>query len=131
MNRKTEMQNVLRNMLLQLKSEGLRVFQANTQWGDAYGFITDGRDVVTIVYDDITGLRLSYEYVPSKENGSGVVLNDFKNQSGKISRKMFEQAVKEGCTYAYSHDVEFLSDKYKDLVDYMLSAFSASNYKEL
>lgn len=117
-----EKREFLINELLKVKKSGLRVFVNIPGIFDdsIYGIISDGTNIVTVCFCEYgsTLFRTSFEYVPSRKNGSGCAI--FEDGCGykELTKDVFFEAVNYGKNFAiqngaklYQNFDQFLSDR--------------------
>lgn len=120
----------LKDLLMKIKETGLQVFIANNPLAlSAYGLVTDGRDLIGIQYDRTRGIQLSYNYVPSRDCGSGCDIRQMPVDTE--NREWFDNAAMEGKAAAYGFGAQLLQMKYKDPVKYYLKRYESSHYVKL
>lgn len=84
MNMKEEFKKELANLLKQCVDEGLTVYfhkeekesVVNTMYHRMWFFVTDGTTILYIGRNDFYSWSCNFEYVPTKNNGSGCCLLD-------------------------------------------------------
>lgn len=126
--KREEMRQFLKENLLNCKKDGLRVF-INKDSSYVYGLITNGTD---IIYVETGGLFhnlfiTSFEYVPSKKNGSAC--STIENGYGytKLTKAVFEEAVFNGRKQAAQYGAKL----YKNIDEFLDDKFNRNHYVEL
>lgn len=126
-----EKRALLTKNLLNMKKEGFRVFinKPDRFREYNYGIISDGTDIVYVqIPRRSTLFETSFQYVPSKKNGTGIQTIEEGYGYEKILPEVFEEVVKIGRSYACASGIRC----YTGIEEYFSSRPSAKDlYQEL
>lgn len=126
---KEEARNRMIRQLLEFKDAGLDVYINHvTELTDShYGIITDGENIIYIqfaTYSSDTLFSMSFEYVPSRKNGSGV---GFIESKESLTMNDFEECVTYGRRFAARYGAEL----YRSFEQYMKDPWHKEHYEKL
>ena len=116
--------------LSRCKNEGLRVFiNTSDKYGFNYGLITDGINMISIDFAEYNsnGFTTSFEYVPSKNCGDGCRTLKKGYMYRKLTKEVFEEAVKEGKCLARKYKATL----YKNVDHFFIDEWHKKAYTEL
>lgn len=120
----------LTNELLKVKTEGLRVFINTPDVHNYfnYGLITDGKNIIGVNFAEYgSGFTTTFDYVPTKNCGSGCATLESGYQYTELSKEVFEEAVKDGKRFAMKLGAIF----YRDIDHFFNDAWHKKAYVEL
>lgn len=122
----TEKRELLKRELLKMKAEGFRVFinTPDEQNYYNYGIITDGMYIVYVQFGEYgsTLFTTSFQWVPSRKNGSGCATTEKGCGYKELTKEMFYEAV----TYGRSFARQCKAEQYKNIEQY----FAVDTYRK-
>lgn len=122
-----EKKKYLRSQLLNCKEEGLRVFISRSE-DYAYGLITDGTSIIYVQIESLSNLfTTTFQYVPSRKNGTGCCTMEQGCGYKQLTRKVFEEAVHHGKIQASKYHATL----YTGIDQYLNDRWNKNNYMEL
>lgn len=121
----------LTNELLKAKADGLRVFinKPDEYNYSNYGIMTDGESIVYVQFGECGSYNFvtSFEYVPSRENGSGCQTLESGYAYNGLSMDVFVEAVEYGKNYVKKHGAKL----YRNFEHFFEDIFRKNHYVEL
>lgn len=120
----------MKKTLKMFKKHGLMVYinRPDATYSSAYGIITDGMEICYIQFDYFGGYTMSYQYVPSRENGSGIGYPYDGSSLTYVTIDSFYNCVNEA--YKNTHGFRNIQ-KYRNIQHYMKDEFHAKTFIQL
>lgn len=125
---KSRQREILIDELRKMKEQyGFRVFICTSE-DYCYGIITDGNEIISVNKGTWGGFLMSYNYIPSREHGSGCGNYDYF-AIGKwfLTKEMYDDAVEYGRKFTSKYGIR----RYSGIDHYMKDKWHQRSLTEI